>query len=154
MAIIFHNQPTLENIGQSLHTVIDWLAKQDSDIEAGELTIPNTNFTAIIIAMNPVEPIMTTFEAHQQMIDIHYCLAGSERILYTPAESLDAASKYDQDKDVTFYHAPADASSLFMTPGMIATLFPADAHLPFNPANDKFIKKIVAKLPVDQFSIK
>ena len=151
MAILFHQRPTLENINLPIQPVISWLATQTKNVKLGETTVPNTNFTATIIEKNPVNPTMETFEAHKQMADIHYCINGSERILYAPTCLLTSASDYDKENDVVFYDAPKKSSSLLLTSGSVAILFPADAHLPFIPANDEFIKKIIVKVPIDQF---
>lgn len=88
-----------------------------------------------------------SYEAHQQYIDLHYCLAGGEIIEWAPVPTLTPVAEYHAEKDYQLYAVPPQASACVMTPGSFAIFFPSDAHMPkvADGTNDT-VKKVVIKI--------
>lgn len=91
----------------------------------------------------------TKYESHQQHIDIHVCLSGSEIIQITPAKHLQSFSRHSQEDYILYQPSPAAARSISMLPGDVTILYPPDAHLPglSHPAAT-FVQKFIVKLPL------
>lgn len=94
-------------------------------------------------------PDQARYESHQLHIDVHVCLSGSEIIQVVPTDQLTAISQ-NTVADYFLYEPPrTPAQSVVMQPGDVAILLPPDAHLPALPhSQDKFVKKIIVKLPL------
>ncbi len=90
------------------------------------------------------------FEAHQQEIDVHFCLSGSEIIEWMPLEALTAKTEYDSQKDYTFFEKPTTVvpPAIIMRRGDWVIFFPQDAHMPgvISFPHLTAVRKIVAKV--------
>lgn len=87
-------------------------------------------------------------ESHLAYVDVHVVLDGREAIAVWPAGRLSIRTSYDQEQDVMFYDAPADAGlRLILAPEFFAVFFPQDAHMT-QIAQDEpgRIKKLVMKI--------
>tara|TARA_Y100000310_G_C20591602_1_gene768349 strand:- start:492 stop:965 length:474 start_codon:yes stop_codon:yes gene_type:complete len=133
-----------------LKEIFRWLITQPDTLDPGKFAVGDTGFNAIVMREEPVVPGMETFEAHRTNLDIHLCLKGAEVIRVALTTGLTIAKEYDAAKDaVLLTPPPADQySTLLMTRGMFAILGPQDAHLPFHPAGEDSILKLVVKVPV------
>ena len=69
------------------------------------------------------------FESHRAYIDLQYVWEGSEVIAIAPLSGLKAVKPYHKKDDVALYEY-FPATSLVMSPGTLAVLFPSDAHAP------------------------
>jgi YhcH/YjgK/YiaL family protein len=88
-------------------------------------------------------------ESHREYVDVQMVLAGSERIDWFPAESLEIEKPYDAGRDAQFYRRPGAApASVDVLPGTFVVLFPEDAHMPqlVTAAGHGRVKKVVAKV--------
>ena len=97
----------------------------------------------------PVEEAL--FETHKKYIDIQCLISGSELIDVADQRALAPTLDYDEGKDIAFYRGEkSGAHRLIMVPGVMAVLFPQDAHRP-SVAVDKptKVKKIVLKVSVE-----
>lgn len=158
MALFGHIDDRQEHYGllnqPPIRAVMHWLSEQTPDITPGENAIESTGIKYVVIEHAPVTPTMETFEAHNGVVDIHFCLAGAEEIQVVRRSDLATAKPYDEAADVELLHPSdtVDRTVLGMTPGRFAILMPSDAHLPFHFAGESSVKKIVVKLPIDRLS--
>ena len=105
------------------------------------------------VAVNPVS-LMTKpeneclFEAHNQYIDVHFTLSGTERIDVQDRALLSKVEEHFPARDIGFYDGEAAASCL-VRPGWFLVCFPDDAHrvAVAAPAPGQ-VEKLVGKVPV------
>jgi YhcH/YjgK/YiaL family protein len=89
------------------------------------------------------------FEAHQQYLDVHYILEGTEGIATASTYNLQVEKHYDDKADVAFYKGDADGT-YYLAPGNFMICWPTDAHKVAIMKNSPVaIKKIVFKIKVD-----
>ena len=92
------------------------------------------------------------YEAHQQYIDVHYILDGTEMISVANTKELTMDKSYDRKNDYALYRHPIQASSLILSKGDIGIFFPNDAHMTSVEANkNSTIIKTVVKIPIDKW---
>ncbi|WP_336776208.1 YhcH/YjgK/YiaL family protein [Paenibacillus sp. MMO-58] len=85
-------------------------------------------------------------EKHEQYLDIHYLIEGSELIGWSPLrEGMIPSQPYDKEDDYALYAPQADEQLLAMKPGMYAVFFPDDVHRP-GMGDGSPIKKAVVKI--------
>jgi biofilm protein TabA len=85
-----------------------------------------------------------TLEAHRRYIDIHYVLAGTERMGWKPlTECRSIVTPYNSEKDIEFLGEAPD-NWCVVQPGMVALFFPEDAHAPM--VSNDLIHKIILKV--------
>lgn len=88
------------------------------------------------------------FEAHREYIDLQYVWQGQEIISITGRENLIILTPYDKQKDIQFFKY-FSATSLIMKPGMLAILYPHDAHAPcINLKRQQLVRKTVVKVKI------
>jgi biofilm protein TabA len=91
------------------------------------------------------------FEAHRRYIDVQFVQSGRETILWAPLSSMqEQTMAYDETKDAALWKQVPDSTSLHLSPGHFAILFPQDAHAPgvvWEKAEPVF--KVVVKVAVD-----
>ena len=89
------------------------------------------------------------YEAHKHLIDIQYCISGTELIPWCYLDKLKSYTEYDPEKDVTFYSMQKEMGRVIIGNGVFAVFYPADAHAPVFCTNQpEKIKKIVIKVSV------
>lgn len=89
------------------------------------------------------------YESHRKYIDIQFIYEGVERLLITDITNLLPSDSYDNIKDVIHYSGGDNLSSMILTAGSYAILFPKDAHKPERFLGQECtIKKIVGKVKI------
>ncbi|MBQ1416531.1 MAG: YhcH/YjgK/YiaL family protein [Selenomonas sp.] len=91
-------------------------------------------------------------ETHVKYVDIQYMVDGEEFMGWCPySPDLEPLAPYDAEKDVTFYKALVPDSSIVLSPGCFAVLYPEDVHRPQAAVNDipSPVIKVVVKVAVD-----
>ncbi len=89
------------------------------------------------------------WESHRQFIDIQVVVSGDEYIGLCEAARLTVSEDLTPFKDLIFYVATAEGSSLRLKSGEAAILFPVDAHLPgLRTHQQSLVRKAVVKVPV------
>lgn len=87
------------------------------------------------------------YESHRQYIDIQWVYEGKERLMVADISDLTPSDAYDENKDVIHYFDNNNMSSLVMSSGSCAILFPKDAHKPTRFLNECcIVKKVVGKI--------
>lgn len=103
------------------------------------------------------------FISYPNSVIVHYCLGGSERILWADADLdfLQWTGIYDELEDIALYQAPDNFSALRMRAGDVAVFFPGEAHLDRCHANGNcleacradfttFVKKLIIRIPITE----
>ncbi len=91
------------------------------------------------------------FETHRKYIDIQMLSAGREYILVRDAAPLPVRTAYSDEKDIAFQEdAPGEVQRVALAPGIVAILFPEDAHKPCLRIGEgpESVRKIVVKVRV------
>ena len=75
---------------------------------------------------------------------------GEELFGYEPAANLEAASDYDEEKDLLFFKEPPESGAILMKKGDFAIVPPEDAHAPrrMSAKGSCQVKKIVVKVKI------
>lgn len=91
-------------------------------------------------------------ETHRKYVDIQYVVEGEEYMGWCPlSPDLRITSEYDAQRDVTFYESLVPDSSVVLSPGRFAVLYPEDVHCPQCAVEDVpgQVTKVVVKVAVD-----
>lgn len=130
-----------------LYRVLNYLAGLQPD------TLPeaNTVLEADKIFCNPVTFMSKPeekcrYEAHQNYIDLHYIVEGTEGIATADVAALEVDTPYDADKDIGFYTGKEDGK-YFLKKGDFMVCYPSDAHkVGMMEEKPQPIEKIVVKI--------
>lgn len=88
-------------------------------------------------------------EAHKKYVDIQYLAEGKERIDLAPADKMEVDEPYSEERDVVFFKEPAQATTIVLTGGSYAVLYPEDSHKPgLSVDGPAPVKKIVGKVRI------
>jgi len=118
------------------------------DIELGEYPITSTA-KALVMEYETMHQNTFGYEAHKKLIDIQYCIRGTELIPWSSLKRLDPYTVYDPVKDVTFYRMIERQGEVVIGNGIFSVFYPEDAHAPvFCAKSPELIKKIVIKVSI------
>ncbi|QKJ31473.1 YhcH/YjgK/YiaL family protein [Mucilaginibacter mali] len=125
-----------------------FIKNSSPDIELGEYPL---TATAKALVMEYETNYQNTFgyEAHRNLIDIQYCIKGTERIPWSHLSRLTPYTEYDLVKDVTFYKWTEKQGEVIIGDGVFSIFYPTDAHAPvFCTDEPTLIRKIVIKVSI------
>ena len=88
------------------------------------------------------------YESHKKYIDIQMLIDGNEDIYVKDIDELSNVTKYDLEKDITFYKNDINAKKYEMKEKECLVLYPQDGHMPCVNENKTNNKKIVFKIPL------
>lgn len=97
------------------------------------------------------EKDVARLENHDKWLDLQLVLDNVEDIGYCDKRKVQEKNitvPYNEEKDVTFYSAPLDAT-IRLTKGFFVLVYPNDLHKPCIKVNDKVIQKAVFKIKID-----
>jgi len=118
------------------------------EIELGEYPISSTA-KALVMEYETMPENTFGYEAHRNLIDIQYCIKGSELIPWSNLKRLTPYTEYDPGKDVTFYRMIERHGEVVIGNGIFSVFYPEDAHAPvFCAKSPELIKKIVIKVSI------
>ena len=127
----------------------DFLEKAVSEnLPEGRYEIDGDNVFAFIQEYTSKEE--SSFEAHKNYIDIQFVISGLEKIEVKEIANCTLKSEYNDVKDVEFYEDATFPTTLILSDGDFAILFPCDIHKPGVKVNEESvpIKKVVVKVKV------
>ncbi len=128
---------------------LEWLRREAATMPDGEYEIAGRDIFAIVQTLTTIPRNEGIFEAHQQYIDIHYCLEGEEIIEWAPVDTLTPRGDFNTEKDYGHYEVPEHTVRTHFTPGIFGIYLPADAHMPkIAVAEGAPLKKVVVKVSV------
>ena len=119
--------------------------------ECGVYEIKGKDVIANVIEFDTKDKVDGILENHQDYIDIHTIIEGSERFECFITDELTAKSDYDSEKDCQFFEHPQfKGVEGVLEPGKFAIFFPQDAHITQLKQCDgdesKRYKKIIIKV--------
>ena len=102
-----------------------------------------------VMISNSATKVGGAYESHRKYLDLQTPIVGDEIIDYAPLCAVTSSDDYSAEKDCQFHTVPeAGRTSLPMTPGRFAVLYPQDAHRPCQKLTVDTVKKAVFKIPV------
>ena len=136
-------------ISSYVATALQWLEKHQQEfakMENGQYDIDGTDVYAIVNSYDTKPLGDCGWEAHIKYCDIHYSVAGSERIGYQHRSHMLELQPYNPDKDYALYTGSGDW--LTVREGSFCLLLPEDIHAPGATAGEHstHLKKVVIKL--------
>ncbi len=119
--------------------------------ECGVYELKGKDIIANVIEFDSKDTVDGILENHQEYIDLHTIIEGSERFECFATDELTAKSDYDSKKDCQFFEYPEfKAVEGILEPGKFVIFFPQDAHITQLKVNDggevKKFKKIIIKI--------
>lgn len=134
------------NLSPQIEKALKFLADNDlKNMEPKRYVIDGDN-----MYMNLEEyetKISSNVEAHRKYIDVQFVVKGQENIGVTTLDNLTPITDYDELKDIIFYNG--DVQLTLMNEGDFMILYPEDAHLPCQVAENKtLVKKAVVKIKI------
>lgn len=136
--------------------VFSFLRETDNDSIFSKLNIGDTkvinidgdDIFAIFQKYESKNGDIPNFEAHKKFIDIQYVHKNSEYILVDNIDDAVCTQEYNEKKDLVFYKLN-QWSSLKLSAGDIAILYPEDLHAPCIMIDKPVvIEKVVFKISV------
>ena len=135
--------------GAAWKQAFDFLASLTADAEEKEYQLQGEEVFARVMSYETRAPDASMFEAHRRYVDIQCVIAGSERMEAVPATGLETKTPYDASSDVELYNPTQPSlACAHLRPGIFASLFPHDAHMPGLMDGDApaSVKKVVVKI--------
>lgn len=129
----------------------DFIKKAISEnLPTGKYELDGKNLYASISEYDSKEPEMAKNEGHRNYIDIRFVISGLEKIEVKEIANCTLKSEYNDVKDVEFYEDATFPTTLILSDGDFAILFPCDIHKPGVKVNEESvpIKKVVVKVKV------
>lgn len=128
-------------------TAMDVLNRPDLDqLPVGRFEVDGERVYAVIAQGPGRKPGEGHLETHDDYIDIHYVLNGTDLIGWKSRKDLSRPRAVtDPRQDVRFWDDEPEAWTQ-LSPGMFAIHFPEDAHLPMVSYGD--IHKVIVKVSV------
>ncbi|MBN2211649.1 MAG: YhcH/YjgK/YiaL family protein [Sedimentisphaerales bacterium] len=111
-----------------LRQTIEFIRRCPADQASGRYEIQGNDIYAIVAEYETGSAETKRFEGHQRYIDVQVLLAGAERMDVAISDDLTVDEPYHKEKDVIFYKAPQEYTSLVLRPGYIVILYPQDIH--------------------------
>jgi YhcH/YjgK/YiaL family protein len=137
-----------------LNAVLAYLRETDFlSMEPGQYPL-HSGMTAHVVDLKTQPDDTLLPEVHRQFIDVHFLCKGQERMGFAPDSGRNQVAE-DQlkERDLMFYQPVEHEHFLNMTPGWYAVFFPSDVHRPGIQQNiSEVVRKVVVKIPVDQFN--
>lgn len=136
--------------GGGLQKAFEFLRRPDlAGLPDGRYELDGERVFALVQRYATLEAAEPRFEAHRKFIDVQYLAAGAEVIGWAPLETVAVAEPYDEITDVLFGRARGGWTPVRLEAGMLAVLWPADAHAPRLAAGTPGqVTKVVVKVAV------
>jgi YhcH/YjgK/YiaL family protein len=132
-----------ERWDKAFHYIKD---KDLSALSVGEYELDNQKVLVIVSEYNSKSPEVALFEEHEDYIDIHYVVSGSEYIELGDQSTAKLKKPYDEEKDIAFYEAK-EKKILLAKPGIFFIIFPGELHKPgIKVEESNPVKKILIKI--------
>ena len=97
-----HNSSRYYNLGVGVKTALQYLAEHENELEslpAGKYEIDGDNVNFSVMEFEAAKPEEKFFETHDEHIDIHVTLKGTEWYGYYPAEKVTDEKDHSAEKD-------------------------------------------------------
>jgi YhcH/YjgK/YiaL family protein len=134
-----------------LQMALDHLRKTDfGALPAGNYDLQGKDIYVQVIDLTTKPFAETKPEVHRKYIDVQFLWSGREQIgVANDTGKNVVAEDLLAERDLLFYQAMENESTLEMVPGNFAVFFPADAHRPACQVDGPLaIRKVVIKVSV------
>ncbi|PQJ75281.1 YhcH/YjgK/YiaL family protein [Polaribacter gangjinensis] len=143
-----HNASKYTNLHPLFARAFDYIQKNDFSSIENDVIIIEEGLKVIVNTAQgkSKEMSLTSFECHNQNIDIQVCLQGTETMGWKPREKCNnPKGDYSPEKDVLFFD---DVPDMFfqLNVGQFVIFFPEDVHAPM--ISTDIIKKLVFKVKI------
>ncbi|MBI1291217.1 DUF386 family protein [bacterium] len=121
----------------------------DPSLPDGRIDVLGDEIFALPQGYDTHDPATRFFESHERYLDIQYVIAGAEAIGWCPLEGLAPKDAYNPERDIAFWHHPANWTPVLVHVGQFAVLYPEDAHMPgLRMEGFPSVRKVVMKVLV------
>lgn len=139
----------MKTLSEKIKEALAVIEQVDFDAAEPGKHVVNDDFFYLVQSYETKAPEAGRHEAHKKYVDIQYLVEGKERIDLAPAEKMDVEEAYDEERDVVFFKEPSQATTVVLTGGGYAILYPEDSHKPGLSADGAVpVKKIVGKVRI------
>lgn len=143
---VLDNADLYASVHPLLGRALDFARQFDPATAEGRIDIEGDDLYAMVVSYDTSPADERLFEAHKRYIDVQILLQGSERldVAFTGGT---VTKPYEDDSDAILFGDALEFSSLVLTPGTFAILFPHDIHRPgCDVHNAEGVRKLVLKL--------
>ncbi|MDQ1914792.1 YhcH/YjgK/YiaL family protein [Paenibacillus sp. GD4] len=114
-----------------LREVMDMMLRTNfSELQEGKYSLQGNDVYYTIMTLETRDRKNTKAEKHEQYIDIHYLLEGTETIGYACDNGMNGVVESNLDSDYVLYENVQGEQFTTLTPGMYVVLYPSDIHRP------------------------
>lgn len=138
-----------KNIKKRLEKAIEFISKLDfPNLKKGKYEV-SSDFYYTVNEYFAFDENEVQYESHRQYIDIQWVYEGREVLYITNIINLKESDEYNNILDVVHYYPSSNMSSIVLSEGGCAILFPQDAHKPGRfQCERSIVKKVVGKLKI------
>lgn len=116
----------------------------------GRYEIDGQDLFCLVQRYESQPPEKRSFESHRDYIDVQYIQAGEEVMGHALADTLTVKTRYNADKDITYYETPERYSSVYVREGLFTVFYPNDAHMAgCQVGSPTPVHKVVVKVRVE-----
>ena len=147
---------SLKEYPKVVRKALEYLKSHDfTDMEDGRYDIDGDRMYASVQHYKTRRLADCKPEAHQKYVDVQYIASGNELLGWCPfSPDLVVTEVYDEEKDIAFYESLVPDSTIIMSKGNFAVLYPEDVRSPCGALDDdapEDVVKVVVKISIDLF---
>ncbi len=109
-----------KSISNDIYEGLKFIQNANADIELGSYPLTAIAKTLVMEFETKAGENGFGCEAHKHVIDVQYCIKGTERIPWSNLGRLEAYTQYDEQKDVTFCNMAQQQSEVVIGNGIFA----------------------------------
>ena len=141
------------SLGGGVELALKYLAEHENELEnlpAGKYEIDGDKVNFSVSEFEAAKPEEKFFETHDEHIDIHVTVKGTEWYGYAPAEKMTEEKDHSVEKDTRHFYDKCEDGLFFKAmPGHFLIFMPEDAHkAAFTMQEQGYVKKIVVKVKI------
>ncbi len=136
----------------AIYKAVQYVLDLDLEQDDGKYEIEGDEIFALLQSITTGPAQEKVFEAHQKFLDVQMVLGGCERqdVILLGDADIEVTQEYDSEKDVMFFKAGGDFSTIIMKPGMFVVYGPDDGHRPgCSVGESEDIRKVCVKIKID-----
>lgn len=137
-------------LGKRIEYALDFIKSQDlTSAVPGRLDIMGDDLYGVVSQYITHERTECEYEGHRKYIDLHYVIEGEEKLFWYDAAKLTPIGEYIEEKDKQRFSGTDFDAAVKLGRGVIAILYPSDAHFAGAMLADKQqVKKLVLKIKI------
>lgn len=148
-----HDPSRYYNLGRGVELALKYLVEHENELEnlpAGKYEIDGDKVYFSVMEFEAAKPEEKFFETHDEHIDIHVTLKGTEWYGYYPAEKVYDEKDRSTEKDNRHFYDKCEDGIFFKAmPGHFLIFMPEDAHkAAFSVKDFGTVKKLVMKVKI------